>query len=50
MIIVLFLQIGYLTMLSENVLVNRTIADWNHLPEGVKGFSPVKIHSFPKRG
>jgi hypothetical protein len=29
--------------------VNRTIADWNQLPEGVTGFSPVKIHIFSKR-
>jgi hypothetical protein len=26
--------------------VNRTIADWNQLPEGVIGFSPAKIHIF----
>jgi hypothetical protein len=29
--------------------VNRTIADWNQLPEGAIGFSPAKIHIFSKR-
>jgi hypothetical protein len=29
--------------------VNRTIADWNHVPEGAIGFSYVKIHIFSKR-
>jgi hypothetical protein len=29
--------------------VNRTIVDWNQLPEGVTGFSPAKIHIFSKR-
>jgi hypothetical protein len=28
---------------------SRTIADWNQLPEGVIGLSPVKIHIFSKR-
>jgi hypothetical protein len=29
--------------------VNRTIADWNRLPEGVIGTSPVKTRIFGKR-
>jgi hypothetical protein len=29
--------------------VNRTIADWNQLPEGVIGTSAVKTHIFRKR-
>jgi hypothetical protein len=29
--------------------VNRTIAEWNQLPEGAKGTSPVKTHTFRKR-
>jgi hypothetical protein len=29
--------------------VNRTIADWNQLPEGVIGTSTVKTHIFRKR-
>ena len=28
--------------------VNRTIADWNQLPEGVIGTHPVKAHIFRK--
>jgi hypothetical protein len=30
-------------------LVNSTIADWNQLPEGMIGTSPVKTHIFRKR-
>ncbi|PNF35361.1 hypothetical protein B7P43_G02575 [Cryptotermes secundus] len=30
--------------------VNRTIADWNQLPEGVIGNHPVKAHIFRKKG
>jgi hypothetical protein len=29
--------------------VNRTIAEWNQLPEGAIGTSPVKTHIFRKR-
>jgi hypothetical protein len=29
--------------------VNRTISDWNQLPEGVIGFSSFKIYVFSKR-
>jgi hypothetical protein len=29
--------------------VNRTIADWNRLPERTIGISPVKTHIFRKR-
>jgi hypothetical protein len=29
--------------------VNRTIADWNQLPEGVIGTFPVKTRIFRKR-
>jgi hypothetical protein len=29
--------------------VNRTIAEWNQLPEGAIGTSPVKTHTFTKR-
>jgi hypothetical protein len=29
--------------------VNRTIADWNQLPEGAIGAYPVKTHIFRKR-
>jgi hypothetical protein len=29
--------------------VNRTIAEWNQLPEGVIGTSPIKMHTFRKR-
>jgi hypothetical protein len=31
------------------IFVNRTIADWNQLPEGVIGFSHAKINIFSKR-
>jgi hypothetical protein len=34
------------TDIGKFSFVNRTIADWNHLPEG---FSPVKILIFSKR-
>jgi hypothetical protein len=30
-------------------IINRTIADWNQLPEGVIGTSAVKTHIFRKR-
>jgi hypothetical protein len=30
--------------------VNRTIADWNQLPEGAIGTSLVETHVFRKRG
>jgi hypothetical protein len=29
--------------------VNRTIADWNQLPEEIFGFPPAKVHAFSKR-
>jgi hypothetical protein len=29
--------------------VNRTIAEWNQLPEGAIGASPVTTHTFRKR-
>jgi hypothetical protein len=29
--------------------VNRTIADWNKLPEEIFGFPPAKVHAFSKR-
>jgi hypothetical protein len=29
--------------------VNRTIADWNQLPEGAIGFSQVNTHAFRRR-
>jgi hypothetical protein len=36
------------TDIGKFSFVNRTIVDWNHIPEGVIGFSPVKIHIFSK--
>jgi hypothetical protein len=29
--------------------VNRTIADWNKLPEVIFAFPPAKVHAFSKR-
>jgi hypothetical protein len=29
--------------------VNRTIADWNKLPEEIFVFPPAKVHAFSKR-
>jgi hypothetical protein len=37
------------TTVGKFSFVNRTIADWNQLPEGVVGFSPVTVHIFSKR-
>jgi hypothetical protein len=36
-------------MLGKFSFVNRTIADWNRLPEGAIGTSLVKTHVFRKR-
>jgi hypothetical protein len=36
-------------MQYTGVDVNRTIADWNQLPGGVIGTTPVKTHIFKKR-
>jgi hypothetical protein len=33
----------------EVFFVNRTIAEWNQLPEGAIGTFPVKTHTFRKR-
>jgi hypothetical protein len=30
-------------------VVNRTIAEWNQLPEGAIGTPPIKTHTFRKR-
>jgi hypothetical protein len=38
-----------ITDVGKFSFVNKTIADWNQLPEGVIAFSPVKIHVFSKR-
>jgi hypothetical protein len=38
-----------ITDFGEFFFVNRTIADWNRLPEGVIGTSLVKTHVFRKR-
>jgi hypothetical protein len=37
------------TEVGKFSFVNRTIADWNQLPEGVIGTSPVKARIFRKR-
>jgi hypothetical protein len=38
-----------ITDVGKFSFVNRTIADWNQLPEGVIGTSPVKMRIFRKR-
>jgi hypothetical protein len=38
-----------ITDVGKFSFVNRTIADWNQLPEGVIGTSPVKTRIFRKR-
>jgi hypothetical protein len=35
--------------IGEISFVNRTIAEWNQLPEGVTETSPIKTHTFRKR-
>jgi hypothetical protein len=37
------------TYVGKFSFVNRTIADWNRLPEGAIGTSLVKTHAFRKR-
>jgi hypothetical protein len=37
------------TNVGKMSFVNRTIADWNRLPEGATGTSLVKMHIFRKR-
>jgi hypothetical protein len=37
------------TDVEEFSFVNRTIAEWNQLPVGPVGTSPIKTHTFRKR-
>jgi hypothetical protein len=37
------------TDIGKFLILNRTIADWNRLPEGTIGTSLVKMHVFRKR-
>jgi hypothetical protein len=36
------------TDIGKFSFVNRTIAEWNQLPEGAIGTSPIKTHTFRK--